>query len=81
MGTLSPDSSPVLDKPLTDPFLQVLSMSPKTFPSTKGLPGLQSNSAKSTTTSYAPSALSTSGQAASDKFVPQQQTVGFGETK
>ncbi|KAL3161049.1 hypothetical protein ABBQ38_009432 [Trebouxia sp. C0009 RCD-2024] len=82
MSTPSSDPSPVLqNKPLSDPFLQLLSMSPKNFPSSKGMHGAQDNSANSTTSSFAPGGLTNAGQAASHKFVPQQQTVGFGETK
>lgn len=45
------------------------------------MPGTQDNSANSTTSSYAPGGLTTASQAASQKFVPQQQTVGFGEAR
>ena len=69
------------NQPLSDPFLQVLSMSPQTFSAGKN--ALQSYSANSTATSTMPNKVSHSkqSQAASQDFVPQTQTVGFGEPK
>ena len=73
------DASPLSNKPLADPFLQLLSMSPKTFPGEKAIPQIQSTSARSTASSSTPNACPqpSANSAPHKEFVPQQQTYGF----
>ena len=75
----NPEAPPLSREPFSDPFLQMLSMSPT---STRSLSQAQSCSANSTASSgtsggwQAPN-LQAGNNAGKDKFVPQQQTVGF----
>lgn len=77
------DASPLSSQPLSDPFLQLLSMSPKTFPGEKTIPQMQSHSARSSASSTTPQAWpQSSAKSASHQILePHQKMVGFADSR